>query len=71
MAEPIQIDGDSVVGDVMGRWPATIGTFLALKMGCVGCPIAPFHTVKQACREHAVDQDAFLAAARAAAPNRT
>jgi hypothetical protein len=28
----------------------------------VGCPIACFHTVDDACREHGVDREAFLAA---------
>jgi hybrid cluster-associated redox disulfide protein len=33
-------------------------------MGCVGCPIACYHTVDDACREHGVDRDAFLNALR-------
>ena len=38
--------------------------FLDFRMGCVGCPIACFHTVDDACREHGVDRDAFLDALR-------
>jgi hypothetical protein len=30
----------------------------------VGCPIACYHTVDDACREHGVDRDAFLDALR-------
>lgn len=57
-----------LVADVMQRWPATIRVFLDFRMGCVGCPIAPFHDVEEACREHGTDQESFLAAlARAAA----
>ncbi len=56
-----------VVDDVMSREPATIRVFLDFKMGCVGCPIACFHTVADACREHGVDQDQFLAALKGAA----
>jgi hybrid cluster-associated redox disulfide protein len=55
------------VDDVMQRWPATIRVFLNHRMRCVGCPIACFHTVDDACREHKVDQAAFLADLRAAA----
>jgi hybrid cluster-associated redox disulfide protein len=57
---PIRFD-DSV-DDVMSRSPETIRVFLEFKMRCVGCPIACFHTVDDACREHGVDRDAFLGA---------
>lgn len=55
------------VDEVMERWPATIRVFLNHRMRCIGCPIACFHTVDDACREHKVDQAAFLAELRAAA----
>jgi hybrid cluster-associated redox disulfide protein len=46
----------------MNGWPATIRVFLDFRMGCVGCPIACFHTVDVACSDHHVDRDAFLKA---------
>jgi hybrid cluster-associated redox disulfide protein len=52
---------DMTVDEVMRRWPATIRAFLDHRMQCVGCPIATFHTVDDACREHGVDRVAFLA----------
>jgi hybrid cluster-associated redox disulfide protein len=58
---------DDIVGEVMTGRPATIRVFLDFKMGCVGCPISPFHTVDDACREHGVEPDEFLTALRAAA----
>ena len=58
---------DDLVDDVMSGAPQTIGVFLEFRMGCVGCPIACFHTVDDACREHGVDRDAFLAALSACA----
>jgi hybrid cluster-associated redox disulfide protein len=57
---------DSIVDDVMRRWPATIRVFLDHKMLCVGCPIGCFHTVEDACREHGIDRIRFLAALHAA-----
>src|SRR5262245_13649048 len=51
-----------LAADVMRRWPATIRVFLDFRMGCVGCPIASFHDIGDACREHGTDQAAFLAA---------
>jgi hybrid cluster-associated redox disulfide protein len=54
-------------GEVMTAWPATIRVFLDYRMGCVGCPISGLHTMDDACKEHGVDRDEFLAALRAAA----
>lgn len=62
---PIRFD-DSV-DDVMSRSPQTIHIFLRFGMRCVGCPIACFHTVNDACREHGVDRDAFVSALTACA----
>lgn len=63
----MQIGFDDLVDDVMRGSPARIRVFLEFKMGCVGCPIACFHTVDDACREHGVDHAAFLNALRAGA----
>jgi hybrid cluster-associated redox disulfide protein len=54
------------VDDVMRRWPATIRVFLAFRMNCVGCPIAGFHTVDDACHEHGAAPGDFLSALRRA-----
>ncbi|MDR3484806.1 MAG: DUF1858 domain-containing protein [Bradyrhizobium sp.] len=58
---------DDIVGEVMTARPATIRVFLDFRMGCVGCPVSAFHTVDDACKEHGVNRDEFLAALRAAA----
>ena len=52
----MRIDFDDIVGEVMTARPATIRVFLDFRMGCVGCPIASFHSVDDACKEHGVDQ---------------
>jgi hybrid cluster-associated redox disulfide protein len=59
---------DDLVDDVMSGAPGTIRVFLQFRMGCVGCPIACFHTVDDACREHGVDRNAFLDALRPSSP---
>jgi hybrid cluster-associated redox disulfide protein len=63
----MQIGIDDSVDDVMRNSPARIRVFLQFGMGCVGCPIACFHSVDDACREHGVDRNAFLNALRACA----
>ena len=54
-------DPDLPLASLMDRWPAVIGVFLRHRMLCVGCPIAPFHTVTDACREYGLDEKTFLA----------
>ena len=46
--------------EIMRAWPGTIRVILQHRMLCVGCPIAPFHTISDACREHSVDEALFL-----------
>ena len=58
----MSFDSTLPVDDVMRRWPVTIRVFLNHKMRCIGCPIACFHTVDDACREHGIDREKFLAA---------
>ena len=64
MEKRMPIGFDDLVDDVMTGVPETIRVFLEFKMRCVGCPIACFHTVDDACREHGVDRDRFLNALR-------
>jgi hybrid cluster-associated redox disulfide protein len=66
MEAPMRIDYASLVDDVMRGRPASIRVFLDFKMRCVGCPIAGFHSVEDAAREHGIDPGRFLAALRMA-----
>ncbi|RAI42088.1 DUF1858 domain-containing protein [Rhodoplanes roseus] len=65
------IRSNRLVADVLHDAPATLRVFLDFHMRCVGCPIASFHTVADACHEHAVDLERFLAALQAAAAGPT
>jgi hybrid cluster-associated redox disulfide protein len=51
---------EMTVDDVMRRWPSTIRVFLDFGMRCVGCPIATFHSIDEACEEHDIGADVFL-----------
>ncbi|HHY51050.1 MAG TPA: DUF1858 domain-containing protein [Alphaproteobacteria bacterium] len=61
---------DLRVGEIMSRWPATIGIFIDYGLHCIGCPIGVFHTLIAAAREHgippAVLEGEVAAAVRAA-----
>jgi hybrid cluster-associated redox disulfide protein len=67
MEQRMVIGFDDLVDDVMTGVPETIRVFLEFRMRCVGCPIACFHSVDDACREHGVDREMFLNALRAVA----
>jgi hybrid cluster-associated redox disulfide protein len=67
MEDVMPIASHQLVEDVMRRSPATIRVFLDFRMSCVGCPIAGFHSLEDACREHGIDRESFLAALRAVA----
>ena len=43
---------DLSLAEIMSGWPSTIRLFLDKRMHCVGCPIAPFHTLVDAAEEH-------------------
>jgi hybrid cluster-associated redox disulfide protein len=53
---------DSMVDDVMRDFPSTIRVFLDFHMNCVGCLIAPFHTVHDSCQAHHIETEAFVTA---------
>lgn len=58
---PIPVTADTVVDDLMTAHRRTIAVFLRHRMMCVGCPVGGIHDVRQACEEHGVSLDAFLA----------
>lgn len=48
---------DLSVKDIMDRWPQTLAVFIKHRMLCVGCAVAQFHTVDEACRAHGNDAE--------------
>ena len=61
------IEAATGLDNVMRGWPGTIRAFLDHRMNCPGCPIACFHSVMDACREHHVELEGFLHELRARA----
>ncbi|WP_246678126.1 DUF1858 domain-containing protein [Mesorhizobium sp. B1-1-7] len=50
---------DVTIDAIMREWPATIRVVLQHGMLCVGCPIAPFHTISEAAREHGLSEESL------------
>ena len=59
-------DPDLVLADLFRAWPQSARVFWAHRTACVGCPIAPFHTLRDICAEYRLDEAAFRTALRAA-----
>jgi len=50
-----------VVADVMNAWPQTVPIFVARRMACPGCLMAPFMTVTEAALEYGFEPDVLAA----------
>lgn len=59
MAKRDPEDPDLPLADLFANWPEMVAVFLAYRMLCPGCPIAPFHTVIDACDEYGLEEQAF------------
>ena len=55
-----KITKDSLIGDILDRYPESARYFLAMGMHCLGCPSSRGETVEQACMVHGVQVDELL-----------
>lgn len=55
------IGADCIVQGLIERHPQTIVTFAHYGLQCVGCYIAPFHTIADSAREHTISLEDLLA----------
>jgi hybrid cluster-associated redox disulfide protein len=61
---------DLTLAELFAQRPETARVFLDRRMACVGCPIAPFHSVADACAEYALAEGRFRAELAAVSPPR-
>jgi hybrid cluster-associated redox disulfide protein len=54
------ITADSLVKEVVESHPQTIAVFVKHGLNCVGCYIAPFHTITDTAREYALRIEPLL-----------
>jgi hybrid cluster-associated redox disulfide protein len=62
----LPITPDTLLNDLMTAHMITIPILIRRGMMCVGCPVAGLHDVREACREHAIGINEFLAEINAA-----
>ncbi len=56
----VQIEKNTIIGDILDLAPQTAPLFMSIGMHCLGCPASRGETVEQACAVHGIDADAFL-----------
>jgi hybrid cluster-associated redox disulfide protein len=61
------IHRDLTVQAVLDTWPTTRTVFMARRMACVGCDLAPFMTVAEAAASYGIPADDLERDLRAAA----
>lgn len=54
------ITKDSIIGDVLDRYPETASLFFEMGMHCLGCPSARGETIGEACQVHSADCDKLV-----------
>jgi len=50
-----KITKDMAVGDVVTKWPETVGVFMRHGMHCIGCAIAAFENIEQGAKAHGIN----------------
>jgi hybrid cluster-associated redox disulfide protein len=51
---------DSIIGDVLDKFPQTAELFLGIGMHCLGCPASRGETIAEACMVHGNDADKLV-----------
>ena len=57
----VEIQKDTIIGDILDIAPETAPIFMAIGMHCLGGPASRGETVEEACMVHGVDPDELLA----------
>ena len=56
----MEINKDTLIGDVLKKAPAVAPILMSMGMHCLGCPASRGETIEQACMVHGVDPDALV-----------
>lgn len=54
------IDPSITVAQLLELHPVAMRVFIEQRMSCIGCSIAPFHTIAEACSEYDLSLDRFI-----------
>ena len=56
----MEITKNSIIGDVLDKYPETAEAFFSIGMHCLGCPAARGESIEEACEVHGVDCNAMI-----------
>lgn len=56
----IVIDPKATISEVLNRHPSAMRVFIDHGMACIGCVVAPYHTLEEACTEYDLMVEGFL-----------
>lgn len=56
----MEITKDSIIGDVLDKYPETAEIFFSIGMHCLGCPASRGESIAQACEVHNADCDTLV-----------
>lgn len=54
------INATVTVDDVLGQHPDAMRVFIDHGMACIGCAVAPYHTIEEACAEYNLPVEEML-----------
>lgn len=56
----MEINKDTIIGDVLDMDPTTAQFFIDMGMHCLGCPASRGESIEDACAVHGVDADELI-----------
>lgn len=56
----MEITKESIIGDVLDKYPQLAENFFSIGMHCLGCPASRGESIADACIVHGADVDALV-----------
>ena len=56
----MEITKNSIIGDVLDKYPETAEAFFSIGMHCLGCPASRGETIEEACMVHGANADELI-----------
>ena len=64
MAEQV-VTGETLIGEIVTKYPETVDILLSIGMHCLGCPASRAESLKDACMVHGMDAEKVVEAINA------
>jgi hybrid cluster-associated redox disulfide protein len=59
------VNGKTLIGDIVNRYPDAVGILLSVGMHCLGCPASQAETLEDACAVHGLEAQPVIDALNA------